>query len=109
MPRFRTDRPFLDAWLRRIAREFAVSGRLSQTAMILAREEGGSEEDWCRTLRRLTEGAESPSLRILTRIDALLAGTRSARKSRSRREKTPAETLLFERIGSPQDPATRTP
>lgn len=69
------DRPYFDAWLRRTSRRFAVSGRLSQTAMVLARENGGTPDEWRNRLRTLLDGGEVPSLELLTRIDALLTGT----------------------------------
>lgn len=68
------DRPYFEAWLRRTSRQFAVSGRLSQTALILAKEEGGTPDEWSARLRTLLEGNEVPSIDLLTRIDALLAG-----------------------------------
>ena len=67
-------RPYFDAWLRRTGRQLAVSGRLSQTAMALAAQDGGTLEDWRARLRVLLDGKEVPSLELLTRIDALLAG-----------------------------------
>lgn len=70
----KNDRPYFDAWLRRTGRQFAVSGRLTQTAMALAAEEGGTVEEWRIRLRELMAGGEIPSLELLTRIDALLAG-----------------------------------
>ncbi len=70
----RNERPYFDAWLRRTGRQFAVSGRLSQTAMALAASDGGSADEWRTRLRTLLEGRELPSLDLLTRIDALLAG-----------------------------------
>ena len=82
-------RPYLDAWLRRTGRQLAVSGRLSQTAMALAREDGNTLEEWRARLRVLLEGRELPSLELLTRIDGLLAGP-----SASRRE-DPAQGSLF--------------
>lgn len=72
------DRPYFDAWLRRTGRQFAVSGRLSQTAMALAAGDGGSVEEWRTRLKILLEGREMPSLDLLTRIDALLAGPAKA-------------------------------
>lgn len=69
----KTDRPYFDAWLRRTGRQFAVSGRLTQTALALAASEGGSVEQWRVRLRVLLEGREMPSLDLLIRIDALLA------------------------------------
>jgi hypothetical protein len=68
------DRPYFETWLRRTSRQFAVSGRLSQTAMVLARENGGTPDEWSARLRTLLDGGEVPSLDLLTRIDALLAG-----------------------------------
>lgn len=68
------DRPYFEAWLRRTGKQFAVSGRLTQTAMVLAAEEGGTVDEWRTRLRVLLEGGEVPSLDLLTRIDALLAG-----------------------------------
>ena len=73
------DRPYFDAWLRRTSKQFAVSGRLTQTAMVLATEEGGTVDHWRSQLRVLLESEEVPSLDLLTRIDAILAGpTRAA-------------------------------
>ena len=79
----KNDRPYFDAWLRRTGRQFAVSGRLTQTAMALAAEEGGTVEEWRIRLRDLMEGGEIPSLDLLTRIDALLAGPSKARGDES--------------------------
>lgn len=76
----RKDRPYFEAWLKRTGKQFAVSGRLTQTAMVLAAEEGGTVDEWRNRLRVLLEGDEVPSLDLLTRIDALLAGP-SAQKS----------------------------
>lgn len=69
-----SDRPYFDAWLRRTGRQFAVSGRLTETAMALAAADGGSVDEWRTRLRVILEGQEVPSLDLLTRIDALLAG-----------------------------------
>jgi len=68
------DRPYFEAWLRRTSRQFAASGRLTQTAMVLAAENGGTVDEWRTRLRTLLEGNEVPSLDLLTRIDAILAG-----------------------------------
>jgi len=74
------DRPYFEAWLRRTGKQFAVSGRLTQTAMVLAAEEGGTVDEWRNRLRVILEGNEVPSLDLLTRIDALLAGPSTPRK-----------------------------
>ncbi len=84
-----TDRPYFEAWLRRTGRQFAVSGRLTQTAAVLAREEGGTVDEWRNRLRVLLEGDDMPSLDLLTRIDALLAGPSG------RKEKSSVQGLLF--------------
>lgn len=54
-------------------RQFAASGRLSQTAVLLASENGGTPEIWVKRLRGLLDGSDPPSLELLTRIDAVLA------------------------------------
>lgn len=68
------DRPYFEAWLRRTGRQLAVSGRLTQVAMVLASREGGSVDEWRSRLRSLLDGGEVPSLDLLMKIDALLAG-----------------------------------
>jgi hypothetical protein len=74
------DRPYFDAWRRRTSRQFAISGRLTQTAMVLASENGGTVEQWSTRLRSMVDGNEVPSLDLLTQIDALLAGPSSHQK-----------------------------
>jgi hypothetical protein len=69
-----SQRPYFDAWLRRARKQFAVSGMLSQVASTLARQDGVAEAIWRERLRSLLDGDGSPSLDLLTRIDALLAG-----------------------------------
>ena len=72
------DRPYFQTWLRRTGRQLAASGRLTQVATILAAENGGTVDQWRARLRALLDGEEPPSIELLTRIDALLAGpTRS--------------------------------
>ena len=82
-------RPYFEAWLRRAGRQFAASGRLSQIAWVLAREDGGTLAEWRARLRRLLDGGELPSLELLTRLDALLAGP-----SKTSRD-DPAQGALF--------------
>lgn len=60
--------------MRRTGRQLAASGRLTQTATALAAAEGGTVDEWRARLRLLLDGGELPSLDLLTRIDALLAG-----------------------------------
>jgi len=71
------DRPYFESWLRRTRKHFAVSGRLTQIATLLAAEQGGTVDAWRGKLRNLLDGKETPSLELLTRIDALLAGPAS--------------------------------
>jgi hypothetical protein len=75
----KNDRPYFETWLRRTGKQLAVSGRLTQTAMVLAVEQGGTVDEWRSRLRTLLEGHEIPSLDLLTRIDALLAGPSKTR------------------------------
>jgi hypothetical protein len=77
------ERPYFESWLRRTGRQLATSGRLSQVAMVLAAEEGGTLDEWRTRLRALLDGGEPPSLDLLTRIDALLAGPSKSRNDQS--------------------------
>lgn len=79
----KNDRPYFETWLRRTGRQLAASGRLSQTAVVLAAEEGGTPDEWRSRLRTLLEGNEIPSLDLLTRIDVLLAGPSRPRSADS--------------------------
>jgi hypothetical protein len=67
------DKPYFEAWLRRTGKQLAISGRLTQAATILAAEDGGSVKSWSTRLREILNARETPSLDLLTRIDALLA------------------------------------
>ncbi len=67
------DRPYLESWLRRTRKQLAGSGRLSEAALILSREEGDTPDYWSAFLREVLEETTVPSLDLLTRIDALLA------------------------------------
>ncbi len=73
-------RRYFEAWLRRTGKQLAVSGRLTQVAIVLAAEKGGSVEDWRLHLRCLLTGEKIPSLELLTRIDCLLAEPRPTRE-----------------------------
>ena len=67
------DRPYLESWLRRTRKQLAGSGRLSEIALILSREDGRTPQHWSSYLREVLEEEVTPSLDLLTRIDALLA------------------------------------
>ena len=77
------DRPYFEAWLRRAGRRLAVSGKLSQIAMVLAKENDGDPQTWRQQLHRIMQGDDIPSLDLLTRIDALLIGPHSAKPKES--------------------------
>ena len=69
----RPDRPFLDNWLRRTRKQLAPSGRLSELALILDRQQGGGVDHWSRWLRGVLDGEIVPTLDELPGIDLLLA------------------------------------
>lgn len=77
----KTDRPYLEAWLRRTGRQLAISGRLTQVAGALAAEQGGTTDEWRSQLRILLDGGEIPSLELLTRIDVILAGATKVKRN----------------------------
>ncbi len=54
-------------------KQLAGSGRLTELALILSREEGNTPTHWSTYLRDMLDEVETPSLDLLTRIDALLA------------------------------------
>ena len=67
------DRPYLETWLRRTRKQLSASGRLSEIALILSREDGNTSAHWSSYLRGVLEEEVTPSLDLLTRIDAILA------------------------------------
>ena len=67
------DRPYFENWLRRTRKQLSASGRLSEIALILSGEEGNTPAHWSSYLRSMIDGEVTPSLDLLTRIDALLA------------------------------------
>lgn len=71
-------KPYFEAWLKRTRRQLAPSGRLSEIAWILSLEDGSGHAEWRARLRGLLEGGEVPSLDLLMKIDALLAGSKPA-------------------------------
>lgn len=73
------DRPYFEAWLRRAGRRLAVSGKLSEIALVLAKENDGDPQIWRQQLHRIMQGDDIPSLDLLTRIDALLIGPHAAK------------------------------
>lgn len=70
----RLSKPFLETWLRRTRKQLSSSGRISELAWILARDEPQfSQDEWRVKLQAVYQGDEEPSLELLTQIDALLA------------------------------------
>ncbi|WP_264490237.1 hypothetical protein [Luteolibacter arcticus] len=67
------DRPYFESWLRRTRKQLAGSGRLSEIALILSRDDGRTLQDWSTYLREVLEKEVTPSLDLLTKIDAILA------------------------------------
>jgi hypothetical protein len=67
-------KPFLETWLRRTRKQLSGSGRISQLALILARDEPQfSQHEWRSKLQAIYQGDEEPSLELLTQIDSHLA------------------------------------
>jgi len=74
----RLSKPFLETWLRRTKKQLAGSGRISELALILAREgaiegEAMDQSQWRVKLQEILEGEIEPSLELLTKLDSLLA------------------------------------
>lgn len=90
MPQERADRPYIQAWLKRVGRQLRGSGRLSQAAFALSRSRGGRVEDWSSRLRDLLEGDDLPDPELITAIDRLLSVRVPAHDSPQ-----PTQTLLF--------------
>lgn len=70
----RVSKPFLETWLRRTRKQLSSSGRISELAWILARDEPQlSQDQWRIKLQAIFQGDEEPDLELLTQIDSLLA------------------------------------
>ena len=67
------ERRHLAQWLRRARKQLAPSGRLSEVALLLSQQEGGSPEWHSERLRAILEGHVVPTLDELTTVDLLLA------------------------------------
>lgn len=89
MIEIKPERPYFEAWLKRARRHFAASGVLSQTAVLLSTQCGGSTDEWRARLDGVLNHGEVPTLELLTRIDAVLA------KPADRCDGNPAQELLF--------------
>lgn len=70
----RVSKPFLATWLRRTRKQLSSSGRVSELAWILARDEPQlSQDEWRVKLQAIFQGNEEPDLEFLTQIDSLLS------------------------------------
>ncbi len=67
------DRPYIQAWLKRVERQLRGSGRISQIALTLSKKHGGDLDDWSRQLRDILEGEQAPSAELIADIDQILA------------------------------------
>jgi len=66
-------RPYFENWLRRTRKQLSRSGRLTEMAMHLAKEEGNTPSYWSVFLREVLDGEIVPTLDLLTLIDLSLA------------------------------------
>jgi hypothetical protein len=83
-------RPFLETWLRRTRKQLSGSGRITELAWIMARKDPQfSQDGWRVKLQSIFQGAEEPSLELLTRIDTLLA------KPAKKQDSGKSDALLF--------------
>lgn len=73
MAHSKPDRPYLVSWLRRTRKQLAGSGRLSELSLILSRQQGDTPESWTAQIRSILDGETTPSLDLVTQIDAVLA------------------------------------
>ncbi|WP_193213494.1 hypothetical protein [Luteolibacter marinus] len=73
MAHSKPDRPYLVSWLRRTRKQLAASGRLTELALILSRQHGDTRENWSSLIRSILDEETTPSLDLLTQIDAVLA------------------------------------
>jgi hypothetical protein len=70
----RLSKPFLEAWMKRTRKQLSGSGRISELALILARDAPRfTHDEWRLKLQAIYQGDEEPNLEFLTQIDSLLA------------------------------------
>ena len=70
------DHKYIGQWLRRVRKELAISGRLSEIASLLERQYPGANPAWSSQLRQLRNGDWEPDPDQLTCIDAALSRPR---------------------------------
>jgi len=64
---------YLEVWLKRMRKEFSSSGRLSEIAFILSKEDGSPEREWQLRLRELMNGQIEPDMDLITKLESLIA------------------------------------
>jgi transcriptional regulator with XRE-family HTH domain len=67
------DSKYIGQWLRRVRKELAISGRLSEIACLLEMQYPGTNPAWSAQLRHLRNGDWEPDPDQLTCIDAVLS------------------------------------
>lgn len=65
-------------WLKRLRRELAASGRRSQLAWQLSRQDGQTSAEWGRRLQQITSGEARPDPDLILRLENLLARPQAA-------------------------------
>ena len=68
-----SDRPYIQAWLKRLERQLRGSGRISQIALALTQTRGGKAEQWSRQIRDILDGHQLPDAELIADIDRILA------------------------------------
>ena len=68
-----TDRPYIQAWLKRVERQLRGSGHISQLAFSLSNHHGSTPDEWSRRLRDILSGEQNPSADLIAIIDRLLS------------------------------------
>jgi hypothetical protein len=64
-------------WLKRLRRELSASGRRSQLAWQLSRQDGRPHEEWRGLLQAITSGESRPDPDLILRLEGLLARPQS--------------------------------
>lgn len=90
------DRPYVQAWLKRVGRQLRGSGKVSQVAMALSIQHGGSTEDWSRELRGILAGKHQPGASLIADIDQILSKPGDSKSARTEEGiPAPSQGLLF--------------
>ena len=68
-----TNRPFIQAWLKRVDRQLRGSGHISQIAYTLSQIRGGEADEWSRQIRQIILAQQVPDPELIADIDQILA------------------------------------